>query len=234
MARDSIESDASKAIWKVTSRGLSFSRFASTWYQTFVQPAEASQKVVEVPLDYDLKFAVNVPPQLRDRVKQQTDVFFVGDCLEGLVKEAQRDLVIISPYFDEASILIMSKANVQNVKVRVLTAEILDSRTGRIDERHVSTLKKYRSLFPQFECRVFSKYEVQNPGSQGLSQTFISHAKTYIADSKRMLVTSANLKATSLIWNFEVGVYTDNPELLRQALAVFTIIWENSTVPAWI
>jgi len=67
---------------------------------------------------------------------------------------------------------------------------------------------------------------------QARSQMFQLHAKMILADSSLAYIGSANMTDTSLHYNLELGICTDDASLIRQLHIVFDHVFDFAAKPA--
>ncbi|HXR57163.1 MAG TPA: phospholipase D family protein [Casimicrobiaceae bacterium] len=143
--------------------------------------------------------------------------------------EAQKELLIVSPYFvpgvkGEA---LLEKLRARGVRVRVLTNSLLSTDVVAVHAGY----RNYR--VPLLKAGV-ELYEVKPlPGKPqprgGLlkspsSGQFSLHAKAFVFDGKRIFIGSANFDRRSLHLNTEIGLMIDSPELAQQVTKRFNTI----------
>jgi len=226
--RSPAQADPMQADWFATDVGRSVDRVLASMLGPQAKPST--------------RLVVTVPPQLKGTIKDLgADVVFTDEYLAEMFGRAEKRVIVVSPYFDSGSLFVLSKAPVSKTHLWLLTSEII-RRDGTLDEGHVSHVRRIAQLgFERFDCRVFSKYladrdsiSLQEGGAGTNLQAFISHAKVYITDDTHLLATSANLRATSLLWNFEIGIATSDPAIIHAFLAVFRSVWDNARIPPWL
>lgn len=118
-----------------------------------------------------------------------------------LFEHAAEELVIVSPFIGREPVEALSKALCQRREVRlrcIFNYSASHLLSGGVDGEAVALLAK--------TCPRTSVFHLG-----GL------HAKVYIADRKIALVTSANFTWSGWLRNREVGVWLDEPNLVRDA-----------------
>ena len=185
----------------VSGSGRSFVR-----YMTALDKKEMQKKEPPIDRGTELKLCVTVPPRWKKRLMES-----FGDELidtlraEGMVSEdARTNLLIISPFIDVA-VLQLALMNVDPgaVGLTIITSEPALVKEYKGGMNYV--LEKMRNLIlSRFKSGVV--YFMSDPSS-------IAHAKVWCSE-KSVLITSANVKSDSTTDNLEVGVYTDDTEMV--------------------
>lgn len=120
---------------------------------------------------------------------------------DALVAEAASSLLLCSPFVGEepcGRICLRAKAWHSGFHLMILTDLGRDNMlSGATD---VSALLRVAQAFPSAEIRFLPSL----------------HAKVYVADSQRAVVTSSNMTTNGLVRNFEYGVLLDDPGLVSQ------------------
>jgi len=201
--------------WKITEDGkcfLDFSKKFNKKISAFYEQAPTSE--------FETKVVVTMPYELRGIIQKHGEhVISTRDCLELMMRNTSNNIRIATPYFDGTLAFVLDYLG-PKASVNILTYETPTEVAANEAKRRLLTRMKQR--FQCFECKNFAKYV------EGI-QIYIPHAKTYISDDKRLIITSANLKQTSLFDNFEMGIYTENPKLVRVAISIFDEVWKNAT-----
>ena len=120
---------------------------------------------------------------------------------DALVAQARASLVLCSPFIGkEPCSRICSQANAWNsgFRLSILTDLCRDNMlSGTTD---VAALLRITETFPSAEIRFLPSL----------------HAKVYVADSQRAVVTSSNMTMNGLARNFEYGILLDDQSLVSQ------------------
>jgi phosphatidylserine/phosphatidylglycerophosphate/cardiolipin synthase-like enzyme len=186
--------------YATTKTGRSFDR-----YMTDLDKVEFDE-MPDIDRGTVLRLCVTVPPPWS---RQMKGLFLdlITDTLDAqrtVADEAKKELLIISPFIDVAVFqLALKDLQKKEVDLTVITSEpaLRKQYTGGVNFE----LKKLEGLIrSRFRSgRVYFLKE----------ETTIAHAKVWCSD-RSVLVTSANIKSDSTTDNLEVGIYTDDPELL--------------------
>jgi hypothetical protein len=120
--------------------------------------------------------------------------------LRKLCVEATKELVIVSPWIKKAALQYVLPKEIKNLTIRVLTrANAYDFLLGPSD---LDAIRYLRSM--DAEIRL-----IQN-----------LHAKVYIADGRRAIITSGNLTLAGFDGNAELGMLVDSEDEVAHMLAV--------------
>jgi len=111
-----------------------------------------------------------------------------------IIEDAQEKLFISSPFIDHEGIKIISNkvTDSKHIEVSIITNLTI----GNI---------KTKGIYPDALLNLFNKFKKVNISSLGRL-----HAKVYIIDDKKAVITSANLTKNGLINNFEYGILLTN------------------------
>ena len=141
-----------------------------------------------------------------------------------MVRGAQRELTLISPYFvpGERGIELIREMRQRGVKVRVLTNSLAATDSPVV---HIG----YARARPELLKLGVELYELRNQlggeasdkiGSYGNSEASL-HAKALVIDRATLLVGSMNMDPRSAWLNTELGLVTQSPELAGQVERLF-------------
>ena len=139
-----------------------------------------------------------------------TDVVF-----RRLLEAARKSLKIFSPYVDNS---FTGMAQSARVPIQVVTT-LRDAKmkSSPVLERFATA----RPLAVRYLCE-----------KQGKSQMYQLHAKMILADDAMAYLGSANFTDTSLHYNFELGLYVEDREILGRLHALFDYVFEYAAKPA--
>ena len=139
-----------------------------------------------------------------------TDIVF-----RRLLESARKSLKIFSPYVDNS---FTGMAQAAQVPIQVVTT-LRDSKmkSSPVLERFATT----RPLAVRYLCE-----------KQGKSQMYQLHAKMILADGDRAYLGSANFTDTSLHYNFELGLYTEDHDVITRLHALFDYVFDYAAKPA--
>jgi len=127
----------------------------------------------------------------------------IRDEMVAMIERAEKDILIASPWIWESKDILDKLQNVadeKRVRVRILTR----TAEGEKDASHKKTIVALHQCGFQIE------------------HDFKVHSKLLLIDDKELLIGSANLVGTSLTRNYEMAVWTDNPETVMEAKMYFT------------
>ena len=120
---------------------------------------------------------------------------------DALVMEAASSLLLCSPFIGEEPCgRICSRAKAWDSRFRLVILTDLGRDNMLSGATDVAALLRVAETFPSTEIRFLPSL----------------HAKVYVADSKRAVVTSSNMTTNGLVRNFEYGVLLDDVGLVSQ------------------
>lgn len=203
-----------------TSEGLAFKRYVVALNSRAMQSKDT---IPAIDRGTDLKVCVTMPPMWGQEVTKK-----FGDAIEDtltgqrLVAEDTQDrLFIVTPFLDVAVMQVALKdIYAKDAEIVILTSEesLMKKYACGINYK----LKKL-SAFIQARFRTGRIFFLSTDAS-------IAHAKVWCSD-KSVLVTSANLKADSTTDNLEVGIYTNDPELVSTMHSLLDQILQLGGMP---
>ena len=157
-----------------------------------------------------LPTVIRGPVELRLPGVMTTDLVF-----RRLLESARKSLKIFSPYVDNS---FTGMAQTARVPIQVVTT-LRDAKmkSSPVLERFATT----RPLAVRYLCE-----------KQGKSQMYQLHAKMILADGDRAYLGSANFTDTSLHYNFELGLYTEDQDVISRLHAMFDYVFDCAAKPA--
>lgn len=159
---------------------------------------------------------LSLPVPLREPLSARAaGILTTADVFRQLLGAAQKSVKIFSPYVDPT---FTSLAQIASAPIQVVTT----LREGRA--RSSPVLERFASSRPLAVRYLHER--------QARSQMFQLHAKMILADSTMAYVGSANFTDTSLHYNFELGLYVEDPEIIAQLHAIFDYIFDFAARPA--
>lgn len=132
-----------------------------------------------------------------------------------LLESARKSLKIFSPYVDNS---FTGMAQAARVPIQVVTT-LRDAKmkSSPVLERFATA----RPLAVRYLCE-----------KQGKTQMYQLHAKMILADDAMAYVGSANFTDTSLHYNFELGLYSEDREVIGRLHALFDYVFDYAAKPA--
>jgi hypothetical protein len=170
-------------------------------------PAAATERVV----------AMSLPPTLREAILGRAPgVVETRLAFERLFRSAERTLKIFAPYVDPTFTGLIQGVN---AKIRMVTtvASGRPVRPNPVLERCSTT----RDLVVRY---------LNEQRDRALM--YQMHAKLILADDTRAYVGSANLTDTSIHYNLELGLLTEDPAIVATLAKIFDHVFEQVAVPA--
>jgi cardiolipin synthase C len=144
----------------------------------------------------------------------------ISDDVEGLLRGARNEVVLISPYFVPGArgMALIEDLKRRGVHLRVLTNSLATTDAPAV---HIG-YARYREQMLKAgvelrELRVHLDLPRSKVGSFGSSQASL-HAKVLVIDQRDVLIGSMNMDPRSARLNTEMGVVMHSPEIARQML----------------
>lgn len=174
----------------------------------------------------DARALSDVPGDAAADVPDKTEALFPA--LRGIVERAQREVLMVSPYFvpSDPSLGLLCELTARGVRVRVLTNSLASTDVPVVHAGYA----RYRARLlacgvALFELRPSSDRSTRAP--QGLSSGASLHAKAVVVDRQLALLGSMNLDPRSRRLNTEVALQIDSATFGQQLGMVF----DEATVP---
>jgi cardiolipin synthase C len=166
----------------------------------------------------DVRLLVDDPDQLRDKEKLSDSRVLAG--LNGAIAGAQREVLIISPYFvpGKAGATSLIEDAGRGLHVAVLTNSLAATDVAAV---HTGYARVRRELLRggvelyEMKRRAGSEHGRRQISVTGSSRASL-HSKALLIDDRWVYVGSMNLDPRSAILNTEMGVLVDSPALARQ------------------
>jgi len=142
----------------------------------------------------------------------------ISDDVEGLLRGARSEVLLISPYFVPGA---RGMALIDDLKRRGVRLRVLTNSLATTDAPAVHTgYARYREPMLKAgvdlrELRVHLDLPRSKVGSFGSSQASL-HAKVLVIDQRDVLIGSMNMDPRSARLNTEMGVVMHSPEIARQ------------------
>ena len=181
--------------WTVTTEGISFLKF---------------KQIVEKGKQEPHKIVMTLPPKFKELIlNKHKNITLTEESIRELFSRAKTRLRILSPYVD-ASVIDYLRCVNENVKIQFLT---VPSKYGNnpVLERLKQSMKNLEIKY-LFE----SKNEIQQ---------FQIHAKIIIGDEDSMYLGSANFRDTSILYNLESGIVSNDEKLIRDYVSIYDDIY---------
>jgi phosphatidylserine/phosphatidylglycerophosphate/cardiolipin synthase-like enzyme len=159
---------------------------------------------------------LSLPSVLRAPVEARIPGVLTTDhVFRRLLETARKSLKIFSPYVDNS---FTGMAQAAKVPIQVVTTlREAKMKSSPVLERFATT----RPLAVRYLCE-----------KQGKSQMYQLHAKMILADGDRAYLGSANFTDTSLHYNFELGLYTEDQDVIARLHALFDYVFDYAAKPA--
>jgi len=165
---------------------------------------------------------------------QDTQPTQVIDALRRAVDNAERDLLVVTPFFvpNEIDVEWYGRLVDRGVRIRILTNS-LASNQGTISNSGLNRqrLAVVNAGVELHELRTDARAKPQWETPPQVSRYLGLHAKLYAIDGQRVFVGSVNLDPRSKFINTEIGVAIENVELTERTVDVFAGLM--TTENAW-
>jgi len=143
---------------------------------------------------------VTFPPRIRIPPELSNIVILNEEAERRVIEDCQETLHIVSPYIDVSVLqMLFHQSFVEEAIINLVTSE------DRFSPGSYQ-LKKLKTL-------------ISNHFKEGKiwmlkNEQIIAHAKVWLSENS-VLITSANIMSNSQTNNFEMGLYTDNPAIVK-------------------
>lgn len=188
----------------ITQEGKSFSRYIDVMD---LEEWNNDQELPEIDRGTDLRICATIPPMWTNLITAQFKHEIIPT-LKGqrlVVEDTVTKLLIITPFLDVGVLqIVLRDFCFKESELIIITSEPSLVKTYQSGRNY--KLEKLKSLINScFKSgRVLYVYDGNS----------IAHAKVWCSD-RSLLVTSANIKADSTAANLEIGIYSDDPEIVR-------------------
>jgi len=143
--------------------------------------------------------------------------------LRAMMEKAERELVLVSPYFvpDDENMAWLAGIAKRGVKIRVLTNSFAATDVAAVHAGYAPRRKALlRAGIDLYELKPTANAELARSQARK-SRMFASsraslHAKTYVVDRRLLFIGSLNLDPRSIKLNTEMGVVLDSPALAER------------------
>ncbi|HEY3599572.1 MAG TPA: phospholipase D family protein [Paraburkholderia sp.] len=147
-----------------------------------------------------------------------------------LVTGAQREVLIMSPYFvpRDAGVKVLAGLTARGVKVKVLTNSLAATDAVAVQAGY----SPYREPLLKNGVELYEFKPVQGSGRTGMfgsSSRASLHAKTFVVDRKTLVIGSMNLDPRSAHLNTELALVIHSPLLAGQVVDLFERVTEPTS-----
>jgi len=178
---------------------------------------DSGAPLTEMPGERRLaELVLSLPVPLRAPISTRAPgLLSTAEVFRRMLAAARRSIKIFSPYVDPT---FTGLAEAAKAPIQVVTT----LRETRM--RSSPVLERFATTHPLSVRYLHEK--------QARAQMFQLHAKMILIDSTAAYVGSANFTDTSLHYNFELGLYLEDPELLARLHLIFDYIFDVAARPA--
>jgi phosphatidylserine/phosphatidylglycerophosphate/cardiolipin synthase-like enzyme len=163
-----------------------------------------------------IELVLSVPVPLRAPLQARSSgILATADVFRRMIQAARRSIRIFSPYVDPTFTSLCGDAR---APIQVVTT----LREARIRSNPV--LERFATMRPLSVRYLHEKH--------ARSQMFQLHAKMLLVDSAMAYVGSANFTDTSLNYNFELGLYVEDRDVLARLGSIFDTVFDVAARPA--
>jgi len=137
-----------------------------------------------------------------------------------LFESARRDVLVAAPYFKRSEAIWLS--------------DRLERAGSQVQISFLTDLKSESILSGSLDLRAFTELAGRHPGLSVVNLPRL-HAKVYVVDHDKALITSANLTKSGLDDNFEYGVFLYDTAVVskvRADLWAYAKVGSELTIPA--
>lgn len=175
------------------------------------------------PLHWARAQVVADPPEKAEGDLDQDDPDRLSARLGPLLRDAHRELVIISPYFvpQERGVALFSELRERGVRVVILTNSLASNDVPLVHSGYAPYRKPLLEAGVElWELRPDVPVKRRYTGLPDDSRSSL-HAKTFVVDRQHLYVGSLNLDPRSVDINTEMGIVMEAPILAEERVAGF-------------
>jgi cardiolipin synthase C len=153
------------------------------------------------------------------------------DQLRALAGLAQREVILVSPYFvpGEQGMEALRRLRERNVRVRILTNSLASTDVAAVHAGYA----RYRAAMLAMGIEIHELKPIVPTGRKlrrriifGSARASL-HAKTFVFDRNQVVVGSMNLDPRSILLNTELGLQIDSPKLAADIAESFDELTER-------
>lgn len=217
-------------ILEITNEGLSFMGYVETEIPKRIEKVEAeiSEDVAEIKKDVkkdtaelitkilgignkiietspDLEssntfLTVTLPPRKEIPVEYRSSIILNQEAEKRVMQDCEQNMIIVSPYIEVNALkFILHQSYIEDAELLIITSD-----KDNFDRPYWK--KNLNAVIKQH----FKKGRILKL----IDEQMIAHAKIWLSE-KSVLITSANVLTNSQTNNFEMGIYTDNQEIVK-------------------
>jgi cardiolipin synthase C len=149
------------------------------------------------------------------------------DQIAKVVPEAQKEVLVVSPYFvpAEDGVKALRQLAARDVTVKILTNSLASNDVSAVHSGYA----KVREPLLEKGVKLYELKRVGTPPSDEDDAAFSSaaaslHAKSFLVDRRHLFVGSLNLDPRSIVINTEVGVLIESVQLAEQWEKAFQLV----------
>ena len=181
-----------------------------------------------VPVVWANAYATWDDPEKIGTAGEPEDALLMTTRLRELIGEVDRDLLLVSPYFipGKDGVASLAELTSRGVGVTVLTNSLAATDVAAVHAGYAP----YRADLVRAGVRLYEMRASSGAGQANIDRSlFIGsssaslHTKAAAFDHSAVFIGSLNLDPRSELWNTEVGLYIESPELSDQLWALTEI-----------
>lgn len=164
---------------------------------------EVGNKMIETSPDLESSntfVTVTLPPRKMIPIEYRSSIILNKDAEIKVMQDCEKNMIIVSPYIEVNALkFILHQSYVEDAELIIITSD-----ENNIDKDYWK--KNLNAVIRQH----FKRGKILKL----LDEQMIAHAKIWLSE-KSVLITSANILTNSQTNNFEMGIYTDNQEIVN-------------------
>ena len=199
---------------------LSLTKEGNSFCNHLTSLQESKDELENVHIIDESSISITLPPFCRALpLDLKNEIAFTSETIRHVMRNASRKMYVVSPLLNH-DLFQSFFENIRpkpNAVITILTSErkltkFQNGPMGNLILEEIGKLLKSRFKYGRI-------YYMEKDMS-------ISHAKIFCSD-KSLLVTSANVKKNSISENFELGIYTERQDLIRNVTGIIEHLLEH-------
>ncbi len=143
---------------------------------------------------------VTLPPRKEIPIDCRSNIILNQDAEKKVMQDCEQKMIIVSPYIEVNALkFILHQSYIEDAELLIITSDANNIERDYWKKNLNAVIKQH-----------FKKGKIMKLIDEGM----IAHAKIWLSE-KSVLITSANVLTNSQTNNFEMGIYTDNQEVVN-------------------
>lgn len=143
---------------------------------------------------------VTLPPRKEIPLDYRSSIILNQDAEKKVMQDCEQKMIIVSPYIEVNALkFILHQSYIEDAELLIITSDANNLERDYWKKNLNAVIKQH-----------FKKGKIMKLIDEGM----IAHAKIWLSE-KSVLITSANVLTNSQTNNFEMGIYTDNQEVVN-------------------